>query len=147
MANPKTGRRGPTPTLLNDGERAKFLKLRREGVGQYTALAKVGVGYERFKRTLNEDAEFRNEARAASEFSVEELIALRRTAAMAGDERAQEFLISRYDKGRQFAATMKARRAEIAAAAGAADQVAEQAKVIAEAAERAEKRRADRKRG
>lgn len=63
---------------------------------------------------MKADREFRAEANSIDECLIEDLINLRvRAAKEQADADAQEFLINRYDRSKQFVATMKLKRAEL----------------------------------
>ncbi len=119
---------GRVPKDLDDAEKAEFLRLRRTGIGVNAALLKMGVGSNRYRRTMKADAEFRRDAAAAADYLIEALVMLRYQAAVTGgDAAAQEFLISRHDRAKQFAATMRERRREAAASAANPSGTHEQA--------------------
>lgn len=105
---------GPPTKEFSDDERVEFLTLRRTGLGVRTVLQKMGVGYGRYRRELQENKEFRDEAKGIDDELIEGLVSLRYQAAVNGDDSAQEYLISRYDKGKQFAANMRLKRDELA---------------------------------
>jgi hypothetical protein len=106
---------GPKPTEFDNEEICKFLDCLRHGYGIALAIAELKTSYRRYKLTLKRVRGFRREVRLASACSRQALIRLRYEAAEGGDARAQEFLIGRDDRARQFAREMKQRRAEFAA--------------------------------
>lgn len=74
----------------------------------------MGIGWRRYARTVKYDREFRSEVNGLDELLIEPIVALRRKAAIdLEDPDAQEFLINRYDKSKQFAATMRLKRKEL----------------------------------
>lgn len=95
-------------------ERARFLDLIRAGFGIHGSLAQLKTHYRRYEQTLRRYADFRRALRHAREYQHEHLVTLRYAAAVEGDGRAQEYLISRHDRGRALAAEMKLRREELA---------------------------------
>lgn len=110
---------GRVPKDLDDAEKAEFLRLRRSGVGVNAALLKLTIGSGRYRRTLRSDPEFRRDAEAAADYLIESLVMLRYQAAVKdNDAGAQEFLINRHDRARQFAATLRLKRSEIKAKNG-----------------------------
>lgn len=119
---------GRVPKDFDDAEKSEFLRLRRSGLGVNAALLKMAVGSSRYRRTMRADPEFRRDAEAAADYLIEALVMLRYQAAVkGGDAGAQEFLISRHDRARQFAATMRERRRESAASAASHSGTHEQA--------------------
>lgn len=108
-------KRGPKPKgKLGTDERAKFLELLSKGKGINLALAEMKVHKRRYYLTLRSTKGFRRAVKSAVACANEKLISLRYDKALGGDDKAQEYLITRYDKGRQFERDMRLRRAELA---------------------------------
>lgn len=107
---------GPKPKgELGTEERARFLELLSGGDGINLALRKMKIHKRRYYLTLGTKKGFRREVKSSIACAYEMLISLKHTAALNGDPKAQEYLITRYDNGRRFEREMKQRRAEFAA--------------------------------
>lgn len=93
----------------------KFLDCLRNGSGIALAIEELKTSHRRYKLTEREVKGFRKKVRLAMACSRQSLVKMRFKAAQEGSERAQEFLINRDDRARQFARDMKHKRAELAA--------------------------------
>lgn len=110
----RDGKPGPVAQDLSIAEQETYLGHRRSGMGMFQALERMRIGHGRLKRTRQNNAEFDQLCKQSDAYIVDTLVSLQLRAAVQGDEKAQQFLIARADKAKQFSANLRVKHQELA---------------------------------
>lgn len=87
-----------TPALLDRRQCLEFLKLVHDGLGRTMACAQIGVCMKNLKHTLAKRPSFRGALEQVEQVRADNLFSVLYEAALRGDTRAAQFLLTRHDR-------------------------------------------------
>ena len=97
----------PKPEVLDHTQRVEFLKLLHDGLGWTMACAQLGINLRDLRRALATSADFRRAVEQIEQVRAERLFAVLYEAALNGDTKAAQYLLTRHDRALE---NRKARR-------------------------------------
>lgn len=105
-------KKGPPATLLDAVEKVDFLDKVERGVGRRKAMIECRFGYARFRRTMEEDDDFRQAVETAEKSRTEIVKQTLLSIALQGDMDAIKYYLDRRDKARERAIRNRQWKAE-----------------------------------